>query len=83
MLNGFDRDRQQILDQPDFFLQEWFGVGHAAEHAVEARHGVDAGTNFVVSGEEVLARFLVAELRFVGKDRSKLSLKLIADVDYK
>ena len=83
MLYGFDRNRQQVVDEPDFFLQEWLCVAYAAEHAVEARHGLHARANLVVGREEVFARFLVAELRLVGQNRGELSLKLLADVDDK
>src|ERR1700733_15201340 len=62
MLNGFDGNGQQIVDQADFLLQERFRVGDPAKHAVEARHGLNARTNFVVGGKQVFARFLIAEL---------------------
>src|SRR5258707_399315 len=83
MLNGFDRNGQQVIDKANFLLQEWLPVSHAPEHAVEARHGVDAGANLVVGREQVLARLLVAELRFVSQNGSKLPLKLLPDVDHK
>ena len=56
-------------------------MGHAAKHAVKARHGIDASTNFVMGREEVFAGFLIAELRFVGQDGGKFSFELIPDVD--
>src|SRR5439155_20021638 len=83
MLNGFDRNGQQVLDEADFFSQEGFRVGHAAEHAVKARHGIDAGSNFVMGREEILAGLLIAELRLVGQDGSKLPLELVTDFDDK
>ena len=83
MLNGFDGNGQQIVDQADFFLQEWLGIGDAAEHAVEARHGLDARVDLVMGREQVFARILIAELRFVSQDGRELSFKLFADVDDK
>jgi len=83
MLYGFDRNGQQIVDQPDFFLQEWFGVGDATEHSVEARHSFNPRVDFVVGREEIFAGLLVAELGFVSQDGCELPLKLLADVDHK
>src|SRR5438552_4763657 len=79
----FDGNRQQVLHQPDLFLQERFGVSNAAEHTVETRHGIHALANFIVSREQVLTRLLIAELRFVSHDGRKLPLKLVADIYYK
>src|SRR5450432_363932 len=81
MLNGLDRNGQQIVDQANFFLQKWFRVSDAAEHAVEAGHGVEASANFVMGREDVLAGFLVAELRFVSHQGGKFSVELFRDVD--
>jgi hypothetical protein len=81
MLNGFDRNRQEVFDQADFFLQERLAVGHSPKHTVEASHGVHAGTDLLMGREEILACFLIAELRFVGKDGGKLFFELIADID--
>src|SRR5260370_26226611 len=83
MLNGFDRNGQQVLDQAHFLLQEGFGVGHAPEHAVKTRHGFHSGANLSLGREEILARLLVTELRLVREDRCELSLKLLADVHHK
>ena len=83
MLNGFDGNGQQIVHQADFFLQERLSVGYAAEHSVEARHGLDAGANLVMGREQIFARILIAELRFVGQNGRELPLKLFADVDDK
>ncbi len=83
MLNGFDRNRQQVLDQANFLLQEGFRVAHAAKHAVKPRHGFHARANLVAGREQVFARLLVAELRFVRQNRGKLSLELLADIDDK
>jgi hypothetical protein len=47
MLNRLDGNRQQILNQAYFFLQEGFGVGNAAQLAVEARHRLNSGMNLV------------------------------------
>ena len=58
-------------------------MGDAAEHAVEAGHGLDAGTNLIVGREQIFARSLIAELRFVRKDGSEFPLKLFADVNHK
>src|SRR5580658_6628731 len=58
-------------------------MGHAAEHSVIARHRVDTRANLVVGGEDILAGFLIAELRLVGQDRRELLLELLADVDHK
>ena len=81
MLNGLDGNGQQIVDQAHFFLQKWFRISDAAEHAVKAGHGVEAGANFVVSREDVLARLLIAELRFVGHQGGEFSVELFGDVD--
>jgi len=81
MLNGFDGNSQEVLDQPHLFLQERLAVGHAPEHAVKASHGIDASADFVVSREQVLAGFLIAELRFISEDGCELPFKLVADVD--
>ena len=83
VLNRFDRNRQQILDQADFLLQKRLGINHAAQHPVITRHCVHTFVNFIVSREQVLARFLIAELRFVGHNGSKLSFKLVTDIHYK
>src|ERR1700675_1908684 len=83
MLYGLDRNGQQIVDQADFFLQEWLGVGHATEHSVEARHGFNPRVDFVVGREEIFACLLIAELGFVSENGGELSLKLLADVDHK
>ena len=69
--------RQEVVDEADFLLQEGLGVSHATQHAVEARHGVHAGANFVVGGEKILARFLITELRFVSEDRGELALQTV------
>src|SRR5580693_3621872 len=81
MLNGLDGNSQEVLDQSNLFLQERLPVGHAPEHAVKASHGIDASADFVVSREQVLAGFLIAELRFISEDGCKLPFKLLADVD--
>src|SRR5260370_4921932 len=83
MLYRFDRNRQQILDQANFLLQKRLCISHAAQHPVITRHCVHTFPNFIVSREEVLARFLIAELRFVSHDGSKLSFKLVTDIHYK
>src|ERR1017187_4998403 len=83
MLNGFDRNGQQIVDQADFFLQKRLRIGHAAEHAVESRHGFYAGANLVMGREQVLAGVLIAELRFVRQNGSEFPLELFADIDDK
>ena len=54
-LNGFDRNRQQVVDQADFFLQKGLAVSHAAEHAIEASHGIDTGANLVVGREQIFS----------------------------
>ena len=81
MLNGFDRNRQEVIDQADLFLMERLAVGYTSEHAVEASHGLHPGADFLLRREDVLARFLIAELGLVSEDGSELLLKLIADVD--
>src|ERR1039458_8721702 len=80
MLNGFDRNRQEVLDQPNFLLQEGFRVAHAAKHAVKPCHGFHAGANLVARRKQGFARFLVAELRCIGQNRGKLSLELLANI---
>src|SRR6266581_4519113 len=77
MLNGFDRNGQQVIDEADFLLQEWLRVSPSPEHAVEA------GANLIVGREQILARLLVAELRLVCQDGSELPLKLLRNVDDK
>src|SRR5215469_9029379 len=83
MLNGFDRNRQEIFDQAHFFLVEGLAVGHARQHPIKASHGLYASSNLLLGREEVFAGFLVAELRFVGEDGGKLPFEMIADVDHK
>src|ERR1051326_4376336 len=83
MLNGFDGNGQQIVTQSDFFLKNRLGVRDAAEHAIKASHGINAGADFLVGREQVLARVLVAELRFVSQDRGELTFELLADIDHK
>ena len=56
-------------------------MGHAAEHAVEARHGIDAGANLVMRREEILAGLLIAELRLVRQDGRKFPFELLTDID--
>src|ERR1035441_5938246 len=74
MLNGFDRNRQEVLDQPNFLLQEGFRVAHAAKHAVKPCHGFHACSNLF------WASSLAAELRCLGQNRGKLSLELLANI---
>src|SRR5258708_5786190 len=81
MLNGLDGNGQQIVDQANFFLQEWFRVRDTAEHAAEAGHGIEASTNFVMGREDVLTSFLIAELGFVGHQGGEFSVELFGDVD--
>src|SRR5215467_5787025 len=54
----------------------------AAQHAVKAGYGINACPNLLMGREEVLAGFLITELRFVSKNRGKLAFKLVADVDH-
>src|ERR1700722_2358118 len=82
-LDGLYRNGQQIVDQPNFFLQERLRVSYAAKHAVKASHGVDPCANFVMGREEIFPGFLIAEQRFVGHDIGKLSLEFITDIDDK
>src|SRR5258708_40061952 len=79
----FHRNGKQIVHQSDFLLQKRFGIGHAAEHAVIPRHRVHARANLVVSREEILACFLIAELRLVSQDGGEFLLELPADVNHK
>src|SRR5580704_11817148 len=50
-LNGFDRNRQQVLDESHFLLQKRLAVGHARQHAIEPRHGVDACADLIMGRE--------------------------------
>src|SRR5437764_4497648 len=81
MLNGFDRNGQQVINQANFFLQEGLGVSNAAEHAVKAGHGVDTRADFSMSGKQILARLLIAELRLIREDGGEFLLELVADID--
>src|ERR1700739_32962 len=83
ILNGFDRKGQQILDQPDLLLQEWFCVCDAAEHPIETTHRLDAASDLRLRRKQIFARLLIAELCFIGEDRGKLAFECIADVDNK
>src|SRR5579872_6486070 len=80
MLYGFDRDRQQIVHQADFLLQEWLAICHATERAIETCHRLHAVSDGLMSREDFFTRFLIAELRFVGKNRRNLSFELITDI---
>ena len=55
-------------------------MSDSSQHSVETSHGVDAGPNFFVSGEQVLPGDLITKLRLVGKNGSELGLELFADI---
>src|ERR1700758_3188311 len=82
MLNGFDRNRQEGIHQADLFLVKGFTISNAAKRAVKTRHRFDACTNFLLGWENVLASFMVSELRFIGEDGGEFLFKLLADVDH-
>ena len=62
VLNRLDRDRRQVLHQPDFLLHKRLSVLHAGKQAIEACHGVDASADFRVRRENTLPGFLIGEL---------------------
>src|SRR5256885_2096647 len=83
MLYGLDRNRQQVLDEPNFFLEKRLAIGHATKHSIEASHGIHARANLLLGGEKIFARLLITELRSVGHDGSELAFELVTDIDDK
>src|SRR5580704_9149776 len=75
------RDRSEIFYQSHFLLQEWFRISHASQEAIEACHSFDASANFGLSGEQILTRLLIAELRFVRHQRLETRFEQFGDVN--
>src|SRR5579863_5239321 len=77
----FHRNHCQIFYQSHFLLQEWFRIRHASKEAIEACHSFDASANFGLSGEQILTRFLIAELRLVRHQRLETRFEQLGDVN--
>src|SRR5712691_2252267 len=77
--NRLHRNPSHILHQPDFLLKERLGIGNSRKHSVEPCHSFYPSADFGAGGEDVLAGFLVAKLRFVGHQRFEACFELIGD----
>src|SRR5215471_20314290 len=79
-LDRLHGDHRQVIYQPDFLLQEWFGIFHAGQHSIEPGHGRYALADFCVSREVGASGFLIGVLRSVRVDGFEARLKLLGDV---
>ena len=80
MLNGFDGNGQEVVHESNLLLQEGLAVCDAAQRPIETSHGVYARPNFGLSREQILAGFLITELRLVGHDRREFTFELLTDI---
>src|ERR1700736_4437829 len=81
-LNPLHRNERQVFHQSHSLLNKWFGVSYSTQHSVKAGHGLNPRPDFIPSGEDALACFLIAELGLVSHQCLKASFELFRDIDH-